>query len=72
MFNGEKILKNLNMPVLMIHGNKDSLFLLEHAKEMKSFIKNSNLHVIDKGNHVLVLNNIKEISKLIDNFVKKQ
>ncbi len=70
-FNGEDILKKIDIPVLMIHGNADTIFLLEHAKEMHSKLKNAELVVIDKADHVIILNNIKELSELIDAFVGK-
>ena len=70
-FDGAKILETIDFPVFIIHGKKDSLFSIEHAREMHLLIKNSKFFVIDNANHVFVINNIDELTKLIADFIKK-
>lgn len=70
-FNGVKILKSIHQPVLIINGEKDSIFEVKIAQKINLLIKNSHLHIIPDANHVLVINNPKILAKNIASFVQK-
>jgi len=64
-------LSNIKQPTLIIHGDKDTIFPLKHAMEMRKSIKNCKINIIRGGNHIIVLNCFKEVSKLIREFVSE-
>jgi len=70
-FNAERVLKKINVPTLLVHGKKDSIFPVECSVEMSKKIKNSELKIMPGADHILVLNHPKKISKLISNFVDR-
>ncbi|NTU98976.1 alpha/beta hydrolase [Candidatus Falkowbacteria bacterium] len=59
----------IDFPVLIMHGKKDSIFPLSGAVKMHEKIKNSRLIVLENSNHILVLNNFKEVSEAISGFI---
>lgn len=69
-FNGENILDKINIPTLIIHGRKDSIFPIKWGMEINKRIKNSKMSIIENLDHILVLNNFPEVSELIDKFIK--
>jgi len=69
-FDAIEILKSIKQRVLIIEGEKDSIFNMIEAKKIHSLIKNSKLNVIPEANHILVLNNPHELQKEIYEFVK--
>ena len=69
MFDGQEILKKIQVPTLIIHGENDSIFPVKYAKEMNTKIKNSKIEIIKNSNHILVLNNFNEVSNFIEKFV---
>lgn len=68
-FDGVKILKSINQPVLIIEGGKDTIFDVLLAEKMKNLIKKSRLDVIPSANHMIVINNPDILEKEIYNFV---
>jgi pimeloyl-ACP methyl ester carboxylesterase len=50
--NIEKAVANLKVPHLHIHGDADPTVLIEEAHDMKSWNKNTILHIIKDANHV--------------------
>lgn len=68
-FNADSYLKEINIPTLLIHGKKDSIFPFFNSVVMHKKIKNSKLLLMDDIDHIIVLNKFQEISKLIDNFI---
>ncbi len=69
--NAEKLLPKIKIPVLIIHGDKDTIFDVSYAKEMASKIKNSKIVIFRGANHIIPLNYFKKLSKEIEKFVKK-
>ena len=69
--NSESILPRIKIPILIIHGDKDTIFDIAYAKEMASKIKNSKIVIFHGANHIIPLNYSKKLSKEIENFVKK-
>lgn len=70
-FNAEQILKNINIPTLVIEGSEDTIFPPETALKLNKKITKSEVRFIPEANHVLVINNPEELSLTILNFLKK-
>ena len=70
-FDGAELLNNINIPVLIIHGRNDSIFPVKYAEIIHRTIPRSDMVIIDNTDHILVLNNFSEVSRLIEGFVEK-
>lgn len=68
-FNAESFLDKIKIPVLLIHGKKDSIFPYTNSLEMNRKIKNSKLIILEDIDHILVLNKTQEICKIIDKWL---
>ncbi|MFH1409740.1 MAG: alpha/beta hydrolase [Nanoarchaeota archaeon] len=68
-FNGIRILKSITQPVLIVEGEKDSIFNVLKAQKIHDLVKGSTLRIIPNENHIIVLNNpdvlVKEISSFL-------
>src|SRR3990167_2208709 len=64
-------LKNLNIPCLVIHGDYDPVFSVEHGKQLAESIPGSHLEVIKKMGHGLPDYFAYKIVNLIVSFVKQ-
>ncbi|MBT3611739.1 MAG: alpha/beta hydrolase fold domain-containing protein [Flavobacteriales bacterium] len=51
--NIEAAVTKISVPHLVVHGSDDSTVLLTEAEKIKSWNKNTHLHIIDGANHVL-------------------
>ena len=69
--NAKQLLRQINVPTLVIEGGKDSIFPPEIARYLNQRIKKSELDLIPDANHILVLNNPKDLEKSIESFLKK-
>lgn len=65
----EKLLPNINIPTLIIWGEKDLYTPLRYGKKINKLISNSKLHIIKNGGHGLHLHNKEEILSLIRRFI---
>ncbi len=65
-------LHEITMPTLIISGDKDSIFPTAISKHIHAEIKNSKFTVIPNGNHVLVLNNIPEVTNALADFIPER
>lgn len=70
-FDCSAALRNINMPVLIMHGKKDTIFPVENAIIMAEKIKNSRLILLEKADHILVLNHFEEVQQAMRDFVNK-
>ena len=70
-FDAEDLLDQIHIPTLIMHGRKDTIFPVRYGIETAKKIKNSEMIILEKANHILVLNNFKEVSDAIYDFVKK-
>ena len=61
----------LTCPALLMHGNRDSIMPVAHARELAKVLKNSKLIELSGANHILVLNNIKEVAAEIEKSVRE-
>jgi 3-oxoadipate enol-lactonase len=71
LFNGRKLLKNIDCPTLIIHGEKDTFFRPEYALKMQKYIKNSELILLPNADHIVALNSPQEINHIIDVYLRK-
>jgi pimeloyl-ACP methyl ester carboxylesterase len=66
---GDKMISNLNLPVLIVHGKKDTVFPCSDSARMAKKIPGSRLKILPNANHILVINNAKEVGDEIEKFV---
>jgi pimeloyl-ACP methyl ester carboxylesterase len=64
-------LEKINVPTLIIHGEKDSMVPLKNVIRMSKEIKNSEFVGISNANHNTVHNDVKEMSEAIESFIEK-
>jgi pimeloyl-ACP methyl ester carboxylesterase len=62
-------LKDIGVPVLIIHGKRDTLVPYQHSIDFAKEIQGSRLVILDEANHILILNNFEEVAKSITDFV---
>lgn len=65
----ELVLANIKIPTLVAVGDQDSIFPVAISKRIHESIPNSKFEVIKGANHVVILNNPKEILLVIKNFL---
>lgn len=70
-FDGREILKNIKIPVLIIHGEEDKVFGIKEAKEINELIFESVLDIVPKTNHIIVINDPKILSERIATFLAR-
>lgn len=63
-------LKKLNVPCLVIHGDYDPIFSVEHGKHLAASIASSHLEIIEKMGHGLPDSVCKKIVDLIARYFK--
>jgi len=62
-FDGSKILREMKKPVLIVEGEKDIIFNTKIARRINTLAMNSKLDIIPNANHMIIINNPKELSK---------
>lgn len=70
-FNCEKLLSEIYISTLIIHGKKDTIFPVANSIVMSEKIKNSRIILLENADHIIVLNNFSEISGAIEDFALK-
>ncbi|MBU6500587.1 MAG: alpha/beta hydrolase [Patescibacteria group bacterium] len=68
-FSHEEYWSKISIPTLIIHGKKDTIVPIKNALGLAGIIKNSKLVILDNANHIIVLNNVKEVADAIENFI---
>lgn len=68
-FNGIKTLKKTDIPVLILNGERDSIFNVSVSKRIKKITKKSILKIIPNENHIITINNPNAISREIYKFI---
>lgn len=69
-YRGEELLKQLDVPVEIIAGEKDTIFYEKYPDKIKKLISKSYLTKIPNANHLLILGNYKRIATVINDFIK--
>ena len=67
----EHDLEKINVPTLIIHGEKDTMVPSKNAIEMSRKIKNSQFVSLPNTNHNSVHNAVKEMSQAMESFLEK-
>lgn len=69
-FDEEDVLPKISIPVLIIHGAKDTIFPVQDSIRMAARIKNARLKIFPDANHLLILDHapqaIEDIEKFLD------
>lgn len=65
----KKICRNIDCETLIIFGDKDKETPLYMGKTLHKNIKNSQLIVVEKGEHLLYLDNLKELLPVLNSFI---
>lgn len=68
-FNATDLLKRIHVPTLVITGVNDLIFPPSVAEDLHHRIKNSHIDFIDNGNHMVIINNPKDVTKDIQKFL---
>lgn len=70
-FDGRALLTGIKVPTLVVEGEKDTIFPPEIAKFIEGRIKSAELDLIPNANHIIVINNPRELSESIEKFLRK-
>ncbi|MFZ3100348.1 MAG: alpha/beta hydrolase, partial [Minisyncoccales bacterium] len=68
-FDGEKFVAGMDMPVLIIHGRKDTIFPAADSARLAKKMPNARLEILPDANHILVINNFRETEKIMEDFL---
>ena len=66
----KQIMKNINVPTLMIWGDKDTATPISNAREIEKLIPNSGVAVIEGTGHFSYLENLPLCLAILDEFFK--
>jgi non-heme chloroperoxidase len=66
------LLKQINIPILLVHGKNDSIFPTASALYMKEHIRNSELIMLPDADHIIVVNHFDKIGPIIKEYVERQ
>ena len=64
-------INSINVPCLIICGNEDRLTPPKYSQFFHEKIKNSELILIDKASHLVMLEKAEEVNQAIKEFIKK-
>ena len=67
---GDAFLPEIGVPVLLVHGKRDTIISITHATYMATRIPTAHLVVLEDANHILVLNRPREVGDAIEAFVQ--
>ena len=68
----EYFLEKIKVPTLIVHGVKDTMSPAKNSIAISKKITNSKLVLFDNADHIVVLNNIKEVSDAIESFIENK
>jgi 3-oxoadipate enol-lactonase len=68
----KKDIAKIRIPTLVVVGENDGIFPVAHSRILHEQIVNSQFEVIPGGNHVIVLNNVPEVSAALLRFIQQQ
>jgi pimeloyl-ACP methyl ester carboxylesterase len=66
----EQLLRWIRVPVLLVHGGRDSIFSVENARYMAGQIPQARLVVLDEADHIIVLNHPDAVGGAIEQFLQ--
>lgn len=62
----DELWKRVQVPTLILHGTEDSYIPVEHSIRLAKEIPGSELILLEHANHIIVLNNIREVANHIE------
>lgn len=65
----ESFLPAIQMPVLLVHGDRDSIFPVENSRYMARRIPRARVVVVEGADHILVLNHPDAVSRALEEFL---
>lgn len=68
--NAIEVLKDIDVPCLIIAGRKDRLISYKNSLFMQSKLQRSQLEVIDSAGHMLFIEKEQQLIQIIDNFLR--
>jgi 3-oxoadipate enol-lactonase len=66
----QQTLKNLDIPILIVHGEDDQLIPASEAEAMKNATKNARLEIIPKAGHLLNLEQPEHFNRVVEQFLQ--
>ena len=69
-FDARQYLEAIHIPILLMHGMRDTLYPVEHSLMMHERIHGSKLITLPDMDHILVLNRFPEVSVAIEDFLE--
>ncbi|MEX2145354.1 MAG: alpha/beta hydrolase [Candidatus Spechtbacterales bacterium] len=63
-------LKNINVPVLIVHGSNDEIFPVQHSIRAAEILPDSKLHIFEKADHWPPETHREEFCDLVREFVR--
>ena len=70
-YNGESVLEKINVPTLIISGEKDNVTPFEHQETLHKKITYSELHLVHQGSHCTQLDLPEYVNLLCHNFLEQ-
>jgi len=67
----EPFLDEIRVPMLLVHGRKDTIFPVQNSIYMATRIRGAELVVIDDADHIVVLNRPQAVTGAIERFVRR-
>jgi pimeloyl-ACP methyl ester carboxylesterase len=64
-------LRSISVPVLLVHGQRDSIFSIENARYMSTQIPDAHLVVLSDADHIIVLNHPERVGAAIQQFLAR-
>ena len=69
-FDIENFLSKIKIPILIIHGDKDTIFPVSSGIKINNLIKKSKLIILNECDHIIVLNNFNKVYNEINKFLE--
>lgn len=70
-FSCEELLPQIYIPTLIVHGKLDSIFPVTNAVRMSQTIPGCTLKILERDDHILVLNDVQGSMTAIETFVRQ-
>jgi 3-oxoadipate enol-lactonase len=67
----EDLLQRILVPVLLVHGRRDSIFSFENSVVMAARIPDADIVLIDDADHIVVLNRPREVGDAIERYLRR-
>lgn len=69
-YRADELWRGIRVPTRIVHGTADSYIPFAHSVRLSKEISGSKLVLIENANHIIVLNNVLEVSENIEAFVE--